>query len=100
MDWGLEYCCGDLTERTARDVWEGPEFTAIRRLLVAKERVVAPCCRCDYWGGGRLGLLPDVGKATQEDYDAAKAYNEASPRVNGRESQAWPFPTRDPFSLF
>ena len=66
-DWAHEATLGNVLERTLAEIWHGPEFTAFRRMLNAKTREFGPCTRCDYNGGGRQGLLPDVGEYMPSD---------------------------------
>jgi len=87
MDWGLEYCVGDVSRQTFKKVWFSPQYGAVRRVLAAKRRPFAPCCFCDYLGGTMKGLLPKLQPPTDEDFEIVKKTNANSPRYNGREAR-------------
>lgn len=82
-DWGHEYVCGNVNERRLEDIWNGPEFTAARRMLDARDRNFGPCSRCNYPGGGRVGLLPKQEPVTAEDRKILRRVIAESPSNNG-----------------
>jgi len=84
MDWGLEYCVGDVGVQSFNEVWYGNPYQSARRFLSAKNRSFAPCCFCDYTGGVMKGLLPKMEGVTEDDTKTVKTTNENSPRYNGR----------------
>ena len=84
MDWGLEYCVGDVSKQSFEEVWFGPKYLAVRKMLSWKRRCFAPCCFCDYSGGTMKGLLPKLSEPTEQDFLIVKETNETSPRYNGR----------------
>lgn len=66
MDFAHEYKTGNVTKKTLKDIWYGPEFTAARAALRTKNRRFTPCARCNYFGGFRPGLLPDAEPLTED----------------------------------
>ncbi len=67
MDWGHEYNCGNVKEKSLDKIWRGERFTSARRVLKRNERGFSPCDRCNYIPGSRLNLLPDLGRPTVRD---------------------------------
>jgi len=72
MDFGHELVVGSVIKQTLKEVWDGPEFLAIRRMLYAKQRHVTPCLRCNYPGGMRQGLIENPGPYTERDQDIVR----------------------------
>jgi radical SAM protein with 4Fe4S-binding SPASM domain len=66
-DWAHEAVVGNVLEQPLEEIWYGDKWVAFRRMLNAKNREFGPCKRCDYKGGGRQGLLPDVGEYMPSD---------------------------------
>lgn len=58
MDYKEELIVGKTPEQSLQDIWSSDLYNAIRVLLYHKQRVFAPCTRCDY-KGYRLGLLQE-----------------------------------------
>lgn len=58
MDWKHEQVVGNVNQDNVRDIWLGDRFEAVRAMLSAKDRGMAPCVRCDRNAGARSGLLP------------------------------------------
>lgn len=56
-DWKDEAVLGKMPEQSASEIWFGDTHLAILRDLYAKDRSGAPCNKCDYAGGFRLGFL-------------------------------------------
>jgi len=56
-DWGDECVLGKIPEQTALEIWYGDFHRDILRSLYRKDRSGAPCHKCDYKGGYRLGFL-------------------------------------------
>jgi hypothetical protein len=82
MDWGAEYLCGVVSSSCAvKDVWSSDAFMAARRLLVKGKRVFRPCLRCNYDGGMRKGLIPQVLGDTEEDKQTVERVNKESPSI-------------------
>lgn len=71
-DWKRECDLGQVPESSAAEVWRGERAMAARRLLAAKQRVFAPCSRCDVkpW---RVGLLPKLEPPTLADHEAVES---------------------------
>jgi radical SAM protein with 4Fe4S-binding SPASM domain len=72
MDFGSEYICGNVNDKTLKEIWTGDEFMSARRLLQNKERVFTPCIRCNKGAGGRVGLLSKVKMPSEADYSTVK----------------------------
>lgn len=83
-DWGHEYVCGNVNEATLEEIWNGPAFVAVRRKLYAKQRDFTPCSRCDYSGGGRMGLLEPQDPPTSADEATIAGVHLESVPTNGR----------------
>jgi radical SAM protein with 4Fe4S-binding SPASM domain len=58
-DWGDELVLGNLLRQSAAEIWYGDLHRAVLRSLYAKDRSGAPCNKCDYKGGYRIGFLKD-----------------------------------------
>lgn len=56
-DWGNEVVLGRLPGQSATEIWYGDLHLAILQSLYNKDRSGAPCNKCDYKGGFRLGFL-------------------------------------------
>lgn len=80
MDWGHEYTCGNVNERTLRDIWYGEEFTAARRILGSKQRGFSPCDRCNAGSGSRSGLLPKMKHPSLADLDVVSRVHQQPQR--------------------
>lgn len=61
-DWKNAFVMGDANSTPLEEIWNGEAWGLIRSLLgnAGRERNFSPCDICDYNGGFRLGLLPDV----------------------------------------
>jgi MoaA/NifB/PqqE/SkfB family radical SAM enzyme len=89
MDWGHEYTCGNVGERSLKQIWWGPEFTAARRFLQKKERGFSPCDRCNAGSGTRAGLLPKLVSPNLNDLEVIKSVH-AKPQQNKLKRKLWP----------
>lgn len=67
MDWRRELIVGKFPEQTLKNIWQSDKFNAIRQLLYNKERIIVPCCFCNY-KGFRVGLVddPEINKSNEE----------------------------------
>jgi len=65
-DWTGAYTCGNLNERSAADIWYGPEFESARTMLQNKRRDFGACKVCDASSGMRCGLLPKYPSVSPE----------------------------------
>ena len=66
MDFASELKLGNITERSLKEIWFGPEFMAVRAFLYNKNRGFTPCSRCNYGGGARVGLLAPHEEPSEE----------------------------------
>lgn len=78
QDWGHDYTCGNLMQRTLADIWMGSEFEAARTHLQNKDRNFAPCAGCDIGSGSRAGLLPKYPPLTELDRFKVRTVNRTS----------------------
>jgi radical SAM protein with 4Fe4S-binding SPASM domain len=89
MDWGHEYTCGNVKERTLHSIWWGPEFTAARKFLQQKERGFSPCDRCNAKSGTRAGLLPKLSLPNKADLETVENVHN-KPQRNKLSRKIWP----------
>lgn len=61
-DWKAECVLGNVFEETLTEIWYGEKHWQILKDLYEKKRDRVPCCKCDYSGGYRLGLLQNPTK--------------------------------------
>lgn len=61
-DWGEESIMGDANQKSLTEIWHGEAHLAVMRELHKRQRTFAPCNKCDYHGGYRLGLLQNPDK--------------------------------------
>jgi len=61
-DWKNAFILGNAAEEYIKDIWFGSTWMTIRGLLSRKTkwRGFSPCDLCNYNGGFRVGLLPEV----------------------------------------
>jgi MoaA/NifB/PqqE/SkfB family radical SAM enzyme len=59
-DWRNGIVLGKFPEMSVKEIWNSPAAHALRWLLAAGRgyRNMSPCDKCNYNGGGRIGLLP------------------------------------------
>lgn len=88
-DWRGEYKIGDVSDyKSLIDLWNNPEFHAVRVSLYHRDRDFNPCGRCSD-SGYRLGLLPDkLGKKTLPE--PTKATRRIIQRTSGGEPYTKP----------
>lgn len=84
MDWGNEYVCGNIREKSIEEIWLGEEFESARSFLQAKDRKFTPCSRCNKNSGARAGLLPKYGKPTKHDAKVLERVVRSAKTTNGR----------------
>lgn len=89
MDWGHEYTCGNILDRTLQDIWFGAEFEAARTFLFHSNRGFSPCDRCNAGVGSRAGLLTQMPKPTQKHIDVIEEVHR-KPQKNKLERKIWP----------
>lgn len=65
LDWASESVMGKMPEQSAAEIWYSKLHRAILRDLYRKDRSGAPCNKCNYRGGYRLGLLQNPFKAKE-----------------------------------
>ncbi|MCK4526210.1 SPASM domain-containing protein [candidate division WOR-3 bacterium] len=70
LDASRELVLGKFPENSLHDIWFSRPFEIVRKFLAERKRVFMPCSVCDYWGGGRQGLIykqkPDFGDMTED----------------------------------
>lgn len=62
-DWKAECVLGNVLDETLIEIWYGEKHWQILKDLYEKKRSRVPCCKCDYSGGYRLGLLQNPTKS-------------------------------------
>lgn len=65
LDWASESVMGKMPDQSASEIWYSKLHRAILRDLYRKDRSGAPCNKCSYRGGYRLGLLQNPFKAKE-----------------------------------
>ncbi|MER2089023.1 MAG: hypothetical protein ABS920_04735, partial [Sporosarcina sp.] len=64
---------GNVFRTNIVDFWyNNKDLNLIRTLLYNKLRIVYPCNKCDYYGGGRVGFLPKYKTIPQEKVEKLK----------------------------
>ena len=60
VDWKRNLIMGKYPEDgTLETIWNSDSFKNLRQLLYRRNRFVSPCCKCDFDGGFRQGLIDD-----------------------------------------